>query len=69
MRIMIEKKQKKNRITTASKQEEVLNKLYALDTQNDYYEAKKNSLEIQKKRARRRVLNEKIETTKHKKIQ
>ena len=30
-------------------EEKFLNKLYALDTQDEFYEARKNSLEIQKK--------------------
>ena len=49
-------------------EEEFLNKICPLDTQDEFYEAKKNSLEIQKKkRAGLRVLDEKIKANKNKK--
>ena len=34
-------------------EEEFLNKLYALNTQDEFYKARKNSLEIQKKKKKR----------------
>ena len=48
-------------------EEEFLNKLYALNTQDEFYKARKNSLEIQKKkkRAGRRVLDEKLKAQKN----
>ena len=51
-------------------EEEFLNKLYALDPQGEYYEAKKNSFEIKKKehRAGLCVLDEKVKTKKTNKI-
>ena len=48
-------------------EEEFLNKLYALNTQDEFYKARKNSLEIQKKkkkRAGRRALDEKLKAKK-----
>ena len=46
-------------------EEKFLEKLYALDTQDEYYNANKKSLEI-KAKARRRFILEKIETKKKK---
>ena len=48
-------------------EEEFFDKICPLDTQDEFYETKKNSLEIQKKRAGLRVLEEKIKANKNKK--